>query len=324
MNIVREKIIYGNKSTNRNDFHIVFGIDDDFVRPLGVLMTSIIENNKNENVVFHIISKYIGEENRKIIKQFSIKNNINININIIDEIIFNDLPTTSYITKAMYNRFLIPLILKDIADKVLYLDADIVCLNPIENLKRININDKVVAVIAESNNYVVKKRVKDLSLTSKKYFNSGVLYININNWIDKDINNKLINYAKTATDLIFPDQDILNVVLEKDCLYIDKKYNYTFDVRYKSNRYIYDLPEDIVFLHYVGKFKPWQKWCMHPAKKFFEKYAKISLWKNIALDEPKTYKQMKYMGKSYAIYNKKLKSIYWYLKYAIYKIKSKL
>ena len=30
------------------------------------------------------------------------------------------------------------------------------------------------------------------------------------------------------------------------------------------------------------------------------------------------------MGKSYAIYNKKLKSIYWYLKYAVYKIKSKL
>ena len=42
MNIVREKIIYGNKNANRNDFHIVFGIDDDFVRPLGVLMTSII------------------------------------------------------------------------------------------------------------------------------------------------------------------------------------------------------------------------------------------------------------------------------------------
>ena len=26
MNIVREKIIYGNKNANRNDFHIVFGM----------------------------------------------------------------------------------------------------------------------------------------------------------------------------------------------------------------------------------------------------------------------------------------------------------
>lgn len=324
MNILKEKIIYGQEYKQNNDFHIVFGIDDDFVRPLGVLMTSIIENNKNENIEFHIISKYISKENRRIIKQFAIENDININIYIIDETIFNDLPTTSYITKAMYNRFLIPLILKDVTDRVLYLDADIVCLNSIENLKKINIDNKIIAVIEESNDYVVKKRVKDLSLTSNKYFNSGVLYININNWINRDINNKLINYAKSVKDLIFPDQDILNVVLEKDCLYIDQKYNYTFDVRYKSNRYIYNLPQNIVFLHYVGKFKPWQKWCMHPAKKFFEKYANISLWKNVPLDEPKTYKQMKYMGKSYAIYNKKLESIYWYLKYAVYKIKAKL
>lgn len=324
MNLVEKKYIYGKKDIEKNYFHIVFGIDDDFVRPLGVLMTSIIENNKNENIEFHIISKYISKENRRIIKQFAIENDININIYIIDETIFNDLPTTSYITKAMYNRFLIPLILKDVTDRVLYLDADIVCLNSIENLKKINIDNKIIAVIEESNDYVVKKRVKDLSLTSNKYFNSGVLYININNWINRDINNKLINYAKSVKDLIFPDQDILNVILEKDCLYIDQKYNYTFDVRYKSNRYIYNLPQNIVFLHYVGKFKPWQKWCMHPAKKFFEKYANISLWKNVPLDEPKTYKQMKYMGKSYAIYNKKLESIYWYLKYAVYKIKAKL
>lgn len=324
MNIVRKKIIYGKEIVNRNDFHIVFGIDDDFVRPLGVLMTSIIENNKNEKIVFHIITKYISVNNQEIIKQFAIRNNININIYVINETLFDDLPITAHITNAMYNRFLIPLILKDVIDKVLYLDADIVCLNSIEKLKKINIDDKIVAVIEESNDYVVEKRIKYLNLKSKKYFNSGVLYININSWINKNINDKLINYAKLATDLMFPDQDILNVVLEEDCLYIDRKYNYTFDVRYKPNRYIYDLPKDIVFLHYVGKYKPWQKWCMHPVKKFFEKYSKISLWKDIPLDEPKTYKQMKHMGKSYSIYNKRLKSIYWYLKYSIYKIKSKL
>lgn len=319
-----KRVIYNRKFITNSVFHVAFGIDDDFVRALGVLMTSIIENNKNESIVFHIISKYISKENRRIIKQFAVENNISINIYIIDETIFNDLPTTAYITKAMYNRFLIPLILKDIADKVLYLDADIVCLNSIKDLKRINIDDKVVAVIEESNNYVVKKRVKDLNLVSKKYFNSGVLYININNWIDKDINSKLINYAKSATDLMFPDQDILNVVLEKDCLYIDKKYNYAFDVRYKSNRYIYTIPDNVVFLHYVGRFKPWQEWCMHPLREKFREISQQSLWKDIPWDKPKTYKQMKNMAKSYSIYHKRLKSIYWYLKYAIYKIKNKL
>lgn len=324
MNIVREKIIYGNKNANRNDFHIVFGIDDDFVRPLGVLMTSIIENNKNESIVFHIISKYISKENRRIIKQFAVENNISINIYIIDETIFNDLPTTAYISKAMYNRFLIPLILKDITDKVLYLDADIVCLGNIEKIKNLKFEDKIVFVVEESNKYVVKRKIEDLKLKKDKYFNSGVLYINIENWLNNDINKKLVEYSSEKRNLMFPDQDMLNVVLEDKCIYMDRKYNYTFDVRYKPNRYVYNLPENIVFLHYVGKFKPWQKWCMHPVKNFFEKYSSISLWKDVPLDEPKTYKQMKHMGKSYSIYNKKIKAIYWYLKYAVYKIKSKL
>ena len=324
MNIVREKIIYGNKSANRDDFHIVFGIDDDFVRPLGVLMTSIIENNKNEKIVFHIISKYIGEENKKIIKYFSIKNNININIYIIDKDIFKNLPKTEYISHATYNRFLIPNILKDITDKVLYLDADIICLNSIKLLEKINIDDNIVGVIEEANKYVEKQQIKELELISNKYFNAGVMYINIKEWIKNNINDKILNLLKSKKKFMFNDQDILNIVLENKCIYMDKIYNYTFDVRYKPNRYIYDLPKDIVFLHYVGKYKPWQKWCMHPVKNFFEKYSKISLWKDIPLDEPKTYKQMKHMGKSYSIYNKRLKSIYWYLKYAVYKIKSKL
>lgn len=324
MNIIKEKIIYGNENIKKDDFHIVFGIDDDFVRPLGVLMTSIVENNKNENIVFHIISKYISNENKNVIEQFSLMNDIIIYIYIIDENIFKELPTTAYISKAMYNRFLIPLILKDITDKVLYLDADIVCLGNIEKIKNLKFEDKIVFVVEESNKYVVKRRIEDLKLKKDKYFNSGVLYINIENWLNNDINKKLVEYSSEKRNLMFPDQDMLNVVLEDKCIYMDRKYNYTFDVRYKPNRYVYNLPENIVFLHYVGKFKPWQKWCMHPVKNFFEKYSSISLWKDVPLDEPKTYKQMKHMGKSYSIYNKKIKAIYWYLKYAVYKIKSKL
>ena len=37
---------------------------------------------------------------------------------------------------------------------------------------------------------------------------------------------------------------------------------------------LYNIPSDVVFLHYVGKFKPWQKWCMHPVKKFFREVCK--------------------------------------------------
>ena len=86
---------------------------------------------------------------------------------------------TEYISHATYNMILIPNILKDITDKVLYLDADIICLNSIKLLKNFNIDDNIVGVIEEANKYVEKQQIKELGLISNKYFNAGVMYINI-------------------------------------------------------------------------------------------------------------------------------------------------
>ena len=324
MEILKEKNIYNQNSLNSDTFHIVFGIDDDFIRPLGILMTSIILNNPKEKIAFHIITKFINKQHQQQLENFSKKNNVYLSIYTINKQYFYNMPTTSYISQAMYNRFLIPFLLKNITDKALYLDADIICLNSLKKLKSIDINNNIIAAVNESNPSVVKSQTIKLNLKSKRYFNSGMLYININNWIKNSINDKLIKAVQKYTDLSFPDQDLLNIVLENDCIYIDKKYNYTFDVRYKSNRYIYTIPDDTVFLHYVGRFKPWQEWCMHPLREKFRTIAKQSLWKDIPWDKPKTYKQMKNMAKSYWIYNKKFKSILWYLKYSIYKLKSKL
>ena len=99
MNIIKKKIVYGNNDIKNDYFHIVFGIDDDFVRPLGVLMTSILENNKDENIIFHIISKKIKKDNEKIVQEFAINNNIIINIYVIDENIFKKY----FITKSVSN-----------------------------------------------------------------------------------------------------------------------------------------------------------------------------------------------------------------------------
>lgn len=324
MNFLKEKIIYNEHLTSQDTFHIVFGIDNDFFRPLGILMTSILLNNPKDKITFHIITKYINKSNQQLLNKFSSTNNIAIYIYIIDEYYFAKLPTTSYISQATYNRFLIPLILQNITSTVLYLDADIICLNSITNLKNIDLTKYTAAVVTESNSYVAEQQIKALQLKSNKYFNAGMLYININNWIKNNINTKLIKLMNSNQKFAFNDQDMLNIVLENDCKYIDNIFNYTFDVRYKPNRYIYTIPDNTVFLHYVGRFKPWQEWCMHPLREKFREIAKMSLWKNIPWDKPKTYKQMKNMAKSYWIYDQKIKSLFWYLKYSVYKIKIKL
>lgn len=325
MNFIEKHIFYGlNNLSKENNIHIAYGIDNNFIRAMGISITSIILNNIKEKIVFHIISSSdIEDKNLKYIEKISEQYNITIHVYIISSC-FKSLPKTSYISRATYNRLLIPLILKDKTDKVLYLDADVICLSSLEKLIKLDFDEYVTMVVMESNDVVVKGQISELGLKNNRYFNAGVLYINIEKWLKLKINDKILKEINKHKSLKFMDQDLLNIILENHCKYIDKIYNYTFDIMYKENKYIYDIPDNVVFLHYVGKFKPWQEWCMHPLREKFRNISQQSLWKDISWDKPKTYKDMKKMGKSYLIYGHRLKALYWYLKYSIYKIRDKL
>ena len=84
------------------------------------------------------------------------------------------------------------------------------------------------------------------------------------------------------------------------------------------------MPQNTVFVHYAGRFKPWHEWCMHPLKDDFIHYAVLSPWADVPLVQPQSYKDMKKMAKSYFYYNKIIDGLLWYAKYSLYKIKAKI
>ena len=60
----RECITYTDTEPKINDnvFHIAYGIDANFVRPMGVAMTSIVENNQESEFVFHVLTDGLDDE----------------------------------------------------------------------------------------------------------------------------------------------------------------------------------------------------------------------------------------------------------------------
>ena len=51
--------------------HIVCGIDDKFVMPCGVLMSSVFENNKNEQIEFHVITAGLKNESTNSLQKIA-------------------------------------------------------------------------------------------------------------------------------------------------------------------------------------------------------------------------------------------------------------
>ena len=114
------------------NYNIVFATDKNYIQHLCVALVSLLKNNKDHSFKIHIINSGIPSITYKKIVAITDGFQCEL-INItIDDSVFEKLITNHHFTKANYYRLLIPNFIQ--AEKVLYLDADIVVNGSIENL----------------------------------------------------------------------------------------------------------------------------------------------------------------------------------------------
>ena len=90
-------------------------------------------------------------------------------------------------------------------------------------------------------------------MKNDKYFNAGVMIVNLEQWKTNNLSNKAIELAETLKHKAkFWDQDILNSLIDGDYFPISKNLNFK-TVGVGENR----LLNDTIFVHYSGKSKPW-------------------------------------------------------------------
>ncbi|PUA20274.1 glycosyltransferase family 8 protein [Glaciimonas sp. PCH181] len=302
-------------------FHIAFCVDDHYCRSMGATITSIIDNNPGIAFTFHVFAFSISDDNRQRFSQISSKYNVATHIHIIDPAIFQPfahISQFSYYSPTIFTRLLIPSTLRGITDKVLYLDADILCVGSLAELLPMDFGDSAAIVVPDADE-TTRRRCAALKLSSQRYFNSGVMYMNVEEWESQEITEKTIHaILQNGKDYRFPDQDALNVVLEGKIQYIDRKWNFLYDLIHdleKDNRQMRNIGE-VVFIHFAGAVKPWNNWCLHGSRDLFAKYHAMSPWADMALDAaPRNYKEMRMFSRFLMKRGKVLDSFKWYMKY---------
>jgi len=161
--------------------------------------------------------------------------------------------------------------------KILYFDVDTIVNSDISKLFNQNISNFYCAAVKD---YGVYKTfplmhpdffsyIKNLGLKNiDKYFNSGVLLLNLDKIRKENLDEKLFSIAK-QNNRYFNDQNVLNVVFNDKCLLISEEWNY--------QRSHCALPEDVSLdckiIHFCYKYKPWNSSNMHHYDKWWE-YAK--------------------------------------------------
>jgi lipopolysaccharide biosynthesis glycosyltransferase len=270
---------------------VVFSLDANYIQHFCVAITSLLENNlKNIERIFLITDI----DKKQLVKTFSFiltKYYKTIVYLKIDDSIIKKFRVDSHISQAAYYRLFLPEILPNDIDKVLYLDSDIVVNEYLDSLFQLefksstskgNINElkctsgkdpeELYLFAVSEVRWQDLNRLQTIGLSGCKYFNSGVLLINLRKWRVENITKKLISIALNYKDkLKFHDQDVLNIAFE----------NYWGELNYKFNTVNLDYLEEKVYkknysiIHYTGGSKPWHFRNRHPLKAVYWYY----LWK---------------------------------------------
>lgn len=131
------------------------------------------------------------------------------------------LPTERF-THITYFRFFIADLIPD-AERVFYIDTDCLILDDISALFSLPL-DKTIAAVA---NPLDKKNKCRLNLSqSSCYFFAAPILINISKWRQNNYTQQLIDWCHHHKEqLVYPDLDALNVLLQDDVIQLPTRYN---------------------------------------------------------------------------------------------------
>jgi lipopolysaccharide biosynthesis glycosyltransferase len=254
--------------------HIAFGVDQNFIRPMGVCIASILEKNPQAGFVFHLMIDNIREKDRQRLQSLAEKSGSAINLYYYKAALFEGFPTNERLTKATYCKLLAPEILKNITKRVLSLDADIICLNKVLELWNIDLQSATIAAVMDHNPENNRYKVETFGLKRAHYFNAGVLLIDIEQWNRQSVSTKAFVELRENPLITIVEQDALNILLNERVLLIDPKWNHLYSM--ETMKHI--IPKGTAFLHYTDNIKPWHADCRHPLQELFLKCQENSPW----------------------------------------------
>lgn len=177
------------------------------------------------------------------------------------------------------------MLLDETIDRILYLDCDVIVLQDISELFKVNLDGFGVAAVKDSCPYSNSHRMFiGLGLDSS-YFCAGVLLINMKYWREHNSSEVMFDFLnKHSKELFFEDQDVLNFAFRNHWLQLSNKYGKSpltiaiMDDNQKSFDYT-DYLFDASIIHYATHVKPWLD-IRIPNDKYYWKYVELSGFPN--------------------------------------------
>jgi lipopolysaccharide biosynthesis glycosyltransferase len=253
--------------------HVAAACDEGYAMPLAVLVASICRaNSSNRQVVIHVVHPGISQKLRCKVELSLHSHNVSIDWIAIPRgrlaEFAGSLASFHHVSIAAYYHLLLPELLPDALEKVLYLDCDLVVIEDLSELWDTPLEGTLLGAVPE----IAKRastagapegirRPADLGLAdTQQLFNSGVMLIDLSRWRAKLIPHRCFAYIHAAMpQLRWHDQEALNVVACGDWRPLATRWNVTMHVfgDVTDPTLASELVENPAIIHYNTSRKPW-------------------------------------------------------------------
>ena len=282
--------------------HIALCHDNNYAPYSSVVIASIIDNNKEEKITFHLLHTNLTKERCDTIKAwvegFQGKH---VCFYQMQKETFRDFPIdeNTYLDYGAYIRLYLGECLPHL-DKVIYLDCDIIVRGQLTELWNTDISEYAVAGVRDRINDYIRVYNRLRYPMADGYINSGMMLINLKRWREDGFFRKAQQVAceRGADVLKNHDQDIINAIYHGQILMLPFRYNlleyylYVEEWLYLDHKYYPEIGEACqhpVIVHFCMPQKPWHYECINPFKTLYYKYRKMTPWPEVVL----THKQRK-------------------------------
>lgn len=274
-NFILDKVCYEYFPTeNKKDTitHICFNVNDAFFRQMCVAATSVVENNPGRKFCFHVFCDGAQSLSLTKVKETAAKYGQNFYVYTMDMQPFQAFHLkVARFSRVTYLRIVMPKILKPLTDRYIYMDADMICVGDITQLRDIDLKGYPLAAVSETPESVNFK-ISFLKMRSGKYFNDGIMLVDIAKWEELQITEQVFAYqGADPKRFTGQSQDLLNLVLDGEILFIERKFNQFADK---------PIPADTLIYHFLGRDKPWDM-VVCEADKVWRHYLELSVWENL-------------------------------------------
>lgn len=255
------------------EISILLSCDENYLTRARTMLFSLWMNETacgTQPVACHVylIHSGIGEEKLEGFRADLVRMRMAFSDIRIDKDTFEDAPITDRYPQEMYYRLLAGTILPADLHRVLYLDPDILVINPVRELWQMDLEGHLFAAASHEEKTPITDDFNNFRLgTSSEYYNSGVLLMDLDACRERIHPEEVFAFIRQhRLGMLLPDQDVLNALYEEDILQIpDVIWNY--DARHYST---YKMNSDgaanvswvianTSILHFCGRAKPWKE-----------------------------------------------------------------